>query len=458
MKKRHGFFKVDLDQFLEIPRRGLGLEEAAAYLALLVGTDKTNSVTAYGINSVRNYTGLSRGDAYQAVEALVQHGLVKKLQVSRARAKTEPRYEIIASQTKEPLGGLEFAVIEMIKGGRQPISSSEKNAAFRAKRKGWIEKVEDKWQLTEDIRRYAYLPNVFVRADEGLSPLAKLVSYGELCALILAVELYFKQDLLKYHGVPPQEIRLHFGKLQETPLVEITRGAYSAYELSSECRLEGDLAGFSLAPEDIYRGLKILQELRLVELTIFASTGAPSAAKGYGRLVFPIAVWRSGEMARSAPETMVSMAAYVIKALSSRDDDGLAAACTPFYSRRPLPFMFIHRSGFEHVEGIGILRLVLRADTANTKEWWRETQQMVAQQFLVINDVAQAMKLDLIEITLEKFQESIFSSDILNIFKCSSNFLKFSINSRTKARDDLSDEDFSEENSAEHWKDDDIPF
>ena len=87
-KKSKGFFALDVDQFFEIQDKGLGVEEAATYLALMKGTDQTNTISRGGVNSVMEYTGLTRSEAKRAIDNLAKVKLVEKLDVERARAKT----------------------------------------------------------------------------------------------------------------------------------------------------------------------------------------------------------------------------------------------------------------------------------------------------------------------------------------------------------------------------------
>ncbi|GEM_PF-2377783 len=55
-RKRKGFFALDVDQFERAA--DLGLEPATAYLALMAGTDQSNTVSAWGINAIVTHTFL----------------------------------------------------------------------------------------------------------------------------------------------------------------------------------------------------------------------------------------------------------------------------------------------------------------------------------------------------------------------------------------------------------------
>ena len=88
-KKRRGFFAVDVDQFERAVN--LGLEPAAAYLALMAGTDQSNTVSAWGINAIATHTGLTRHEAKHAVSSLAKSGLLKELEGARTRAPAHDR-------------------------------------------------------------------------------------------------------------------------------------------------------------------------------------------------------------------------------------------------------------------------------------------------------------------------------------------------------------------------------
>jgi hypothetical protein len=62
VKKGKGFFALDVDQFFQVQAKGFGIEEAATYLALMKGTDQTNTVSRGGVHSIMEYTGLARSE------------------------------------------------------------------------------------------------------------------------------------------------------------------------------------------------------------------------------------------------------------------------------------------------------------------------------------------------------------------------------------------------------------
>ena len=138
-KKRKGFFALDMDQF---ERAGeLGLEPAVAYLALMAGTDASNTASSWGIKAVSDTTGLTRHEAKRAVGALVRRGLASELEAAKTRARTKPRYRLPVLDRRPGLARAEQAALEAVRGGSTP----ETQAAHRAARKGWLEKDDGKW-------------------------------------------------------------------------------------------------------------------------------------------------------------------------------------------------------------------------------------------------------------------------------------------------------------------------
>lgn len=154
-KKSKGFFALDVDQFFKIEERGLGIEEAATYLALMKGTDQTNTISRGGVNSVMEYTGLARSEAKRAIDNLARVELVEKLDVERARAKTVPRFKLHPHKCRTPLTALEAFAVAEIEAGRQPTTTKDKNTTFRAQQKGWIEKLSTGWAAVVVVRSRA---------------------------------------------------------------------------------------------------------------------------------------------------------------------------------------------------------------------------------------------------------------------------------------------------------------
>ena len=85
--KGAGFFAVDRRTWARVC--GLGLNSAVAYLILARGTGKSNQESAWSVQAIETYTGISRSRARAAISELLNDGAVRKL-----RDGTRPKYEL----------------------------------------------------------------------------------------------------------------------------------------------------------------------------------------------------------------------------------------------------------------------------------------------------------------------------------------------------------------------------
>lgn len=133
--KGKGFFALDIDQLFKIKKHDLGLEEAVTYLALMKSTDESNTTSRGGINSVTEYTGLTRAEAKRAVEHLTRVGLIEAIEVERKRARTVPRYCLPAHEIRPRLTDKEEEVLKLVEAGITITGGPMKNAAYRVEKK-----------------------------------------------------------------------------------------------------------------------------------------------------------------------------------------------------------------------------------------------------------------------------------------------------------------------------------
>lgn len=380
-KKSKGFFALDVDQFFRINSLNLGIEEAATYLALMKGTDETNTVSRGGINSIMEYTGLSRAEAKRAVEKLERYGLLQKIHVERARARTAPRYLLPQHEPRRALAKAEADVVARIEAGQQPQGKTEINAAYRAEQKGWIEKQSQGWAPLPPTRRVAFIPNTFVHAEGWQSPLKRLVQIGEIGPAMLAAELYHKQDLMNDRGVPLADIRAYLHAAKS----ETLGGRASGYRLHQlEFGREGSddntfdesyvPSNFRADNDTFWKDLRALHKAHLVEWAIYSANGKPKNEFDYKRPQRPLGVLRNGKHVSSTPEANAALVAYIAFIEHHRED---GAESLPFEQvlhlwREHTPIIAIEEAHVSHVEGVGILRMVHRAATENTTQWFRD--------------------------------------------------------------------------------------
>src|SRR5262249_24557712 len=109
-----------------------------AYLVQARGTARDNRTTAWSVESVERYTGISRHRAATAVRNLQAKGFSKLL-----RGGTKPKYELIPfhelpnADPRPELTGPEALVIHRVQRGLR-LSRSDQRHAQSAANKGWL--------------------------------------------------------------------------------------------------------------------------------------------------------------------------------------------------------------------------------------------------------------------------------------------------------------------------------
>lgn len=383
-KKSRGFFALDVDQFSRIGSLNLGIEEAATYLALMKGTDETNTISRGGIKSIMEYTGLSRAEAKRAVDHLDRHGLLQKVHVERARARTAPRYVLPQHEPRRALAKIEADIVAQIEAGQQPQGKIQINAAGRAAQKGWIEKQSQGWALLPPTRRVAFIPNTFVHAEGWQSPLKRLVQIGEIGPALLAAELYHKQDLMNERGVPLASIRSYFHSTMSVTLGGNAKG-YRLHELEEGGRVdeEGNAFDQSGHPSHFksngtfWDDLRSLEKAHIVEWAVYSANGKPKHTYDYKRPQRPLGVLRGGKHVLNAPEANPAFVAYIAYLEHHRNFGEESRPIDQMIRswREDSPIIAIEEAHVPHVEGVGILRMVHRAATENTAQWFRDLHQ-----------------------------------------------------------------------------------
>ena len=382
LPKSKGLFAVDVVQFEKIRGFGLGIVEAAVYLALLAGSDKSNILSTWGIKGIRTYTGFTRAETKAAIDNLSRCGLVEQLTVNNRHSRREPRYRLPTHESRHALRGKEKAVLEVIVAGCQPSCDSEIQAAHRAKDKGWIERRGSDWQIVEYSNEVAFIPNSFVIADDGNSPLSRLITYGELGPVMLAIELYQHQNLMENRGVPANMVRKYWAN-ESTDFL----GRHKLHHLelgrtynNSETNKKSSFDGASSHPWRtlaFWDNLHVLEALNIVEWAAYSANGKPTAGDDYAfnHPQRPLGVLRGGKQVRSTPEAIPAFLSYVIQLLHNGEigpDTPLQLDDLVLDWQVISPIIAIENATVSHVEAVGILRMVHRADTATNKVWYKE--------------------------------------------------------------------------------------
>ena len=187
---------------------GLGLEPAAAYLALMAGTDATNTTSSWGINAISENTGLTRHEAKGAVGALIKVGLGERAGGGQdARPHKAALSAAGAGQTHPAWPGQRACCTAV---DQEWVSA--RDAGSTPGGEEGLDRAGGRRVGGDPAQKptVAFVPNTFVRTERGSAPLARLLNAGEIDALMLAVRLYRKQNLMESRGVPPEDVRQHF--------------------------------------------------------------------------------------------------------------------------------------------------------------------------------------------------------------------------------------------------------
>jgi hypothetical protein len=303
------------------------------------------------------------------------------LAVERKRARTVERYNLRTVEDRKQLAEKERLVFEKISSGQQPACVSEKQAAQRAARKGWVKKFTDGWQLIEPNKEVAFIPNTFVATKEGHSPLYRLVNYGELGPLMLAANLYQLQNLMDHRGVPPQAIVRYFSTERyhrfERHRLHLMRGQRSYTDADGE---ENSIRGscnpnffWKIQQDEFWSFLKALEEVHVVEWSVYSANGKPAGKYDFKRPQRPLGVLRNDRQSINTPESRPAFLTYLMSQL--QESGGQLSASLPQVIaewREQSPIIAWENASVSHVEGVGILRMTHRADTENAKVWFKD--------------------------------------------------------------------------------------
>jgi len=138
---RGGFFAVDSRAWALVCRAGMNA--AVCYLVLARGTGPDNRTTAWSINAVERYTGISRHRGADAIQSLQKIQSIRQTEVgTRPRYFLTPAHELPGFDPRPPLGLVDKRILDDIKRGK-PISGRSDIAHARALvGKGWLREPE----------------------------------------------------------------------------------------------------------------------------------------------------------------------------------------------------------------------------------------------------------------------------------------------------------------------------
>ncbi|MHA3980569.1 hypothetical protein ACW9UR_23120 [Halovulum sp. GXIMD14794] len=416
-KRMPGFFGLDRARFEAIRSAGFGVAEIAAYLSLLKSTDSGNEISTGGVNSICNWSGLRPAEAKLAINNLSALGVLEVIPTDSARARRVPRHRLSNGDTRRRLAGKERLVFDLVKGGSQPKSVSEINAAHRAMKKGWMTKVGKLWEVNEYYAQPIFIPNNFVDADSAVSTLHRLVDMGVVEAIYYAVDLYGWQNLWEHRGIPRDKVEGHFMVVDRFPL-----GAQDIRVLRANlCSAEGISGHFATTCDKGYWDsaaghvrhpmIAILEDVGLLEWAIYSVSSVPESRAVQQRLKRPLGVLRRGQFVLDTPESRPAFMAYLISQMRaariSRSEGRLRVGLRRLVEqwRDSSAVIAVEERSASGISAVAVLRLANRAITANALAWHAELVKESENYFLFLKGVAER---EFVEVTefVKKIEES----------------------------------------------------
>ena len=124
-----------------------------------------------------------------------------------------------------------------------------------------------------------------------------------------------------------------------------------------------------------WRDLEALDAAHVTEWAIYSANGKPTGKYAFNRPQRPLGVLRNGKHVRNTPEADAAFVSYMMWCEQERISEGSRAFDAEEigqFWRDDSPIIAVENAHVTHVEGIGILRMVYRADTDNTAQWFRD--------------------------------------------------------------------------------------
>lgn len=213
-----GFFALDARNWARVC--GLGLNPAVAYLVLARGSGRDNRTSAWSVNAIEKYAGVSRGRANTALQQLIAAGAVEQL-----RGGTYPKYGLkpaanVPGALTPAHSPTDAALVERIKQGykvryvtRGP-RVGEYDAAKRLREAGVLRGNDGIFEVVPPLPAepdWIWLPNSIIDGlNSATAPVARLREAQDVMLLRLFVDLYHGQHLGEHGGVSPQFIYVKF--------------------------------------------------------------------------------------------------------------------------------------------------------------------------------------------------------------------------------------------------------
>jgi len=367
-----GFFAVDSRIWPKICE--LGINEPVAYLVQARGTVRDNRTTAWSVESIEQYTGISRHRAAAAVKNLQAKEFTRLL-----RGGTKPKYELIPyadpmKTLRRELSPLEQYVVDRIARGEEIDEPRVKQAAVRAATKGWLAadgtgRLAIRSEPKAEADRI-WLPNDLVTGALGEIPPLELVRQTQdPMTLRLFIEMYHSQNLREDGGVSRRFMWKYYDRVKIGEYAHFTVwGFYGGSEwvnwensLTSPHRREKltkeEIAAGQNPGVDFFRRTAQLSDIGLMEWVPHLIESAEQS----GEIIHPLGIGQSesieDRLGRSAHETGRAL-------LTEGQYDW--AANNGIHQLVPVP------RHIANVQMVGIGRLRYRPHTRMTSAWWAD--------------------------------------------------------------------------------------
>ena len=145
--------------------------------------------------------------------------------------------------------------------------------------------------------------------------------------------------------------------------------------------------------ESFWSDLKALDAAHVTEWAIYSANGKPSGEYGFNRPQRPLGVLRGGKHVRNTPEAAAALVSYMMWGEQERISKGgrsFTAEEMGQFWRDYSPIIAVENAHVTHVEGIGILRMVCRANTENTAQWFRDRRKEQGEALFFLDGVRKA--------------------------------------------------------------------
>jgi hypothetical protein len=173
-RAKGGFFAVDRRTWAKVCH--LGMNEPVVYLVQARGTGRDNRTTAWSVESIERYAGISRHRAAASIKKLQSAGLTRLL-----RGGTKPKYELVPyadlmQPARQQLSPFEQYVVDLVARGEEISKPRERQAAHRAVAKGWLARGgSGRFAIRSVELDRIWLPNELVTGASGETPPLELV-------------------------------------------------------------------------------------------------------------------------------------------------------------------------------------------------------------------------------------------------------------------------------------------